>query len=616
LTGSWDQTARVWETSTGKELCQLISFRDRSWAVVDSEGRFDGSNGGDVEGLHWVAGNESIGLAQLKDRYYEPGLLAKKLGFNKEALRDVRGLSEIRFYPEVEYEPPAAGSTKIKISLTNRGGGIGKVRVLVNGKEVAADARGPSPDPNAQKSEITVDLAGGAIRPGQLNTIQVLAWNGEEYLSSRGAKLVWTAEGEVRNEPPELYAIIGGISNYASPDLNLRFAAKDAEDMTSALTLAAKRLFGAEKVHISLLRTSADPSTAPTKENFRKAFEAAARARPDDILVVYLAGHGVALSGDDDVYCYPTQEARTIARESLSDPALRQRTAITSDELVEWTKEIKALKQVMILDTCEAGAAAVKLVEKRNVSANQTRAIERLKDRTGFHVMMGSAADAVSYEASRYGQGLLTYALLQGMKGAALREDEFVDISTLFQYAADQVPRLARDIGGIQRPVIAARRGTSFDVGQLKGEDKERIPLAKLRPLVLRPSLQNREEGFDTLGLERLLREHLRVKSYESVQARRGEQTSVFVDADELPGAIRPSGNYTVEGDRITVSLNLIRDRERVANFLVEGDTSDLEGLMEKIRQAMETALQRVSARGYYDLQNMIAARGRPFVHY
>ena len=65
---------------------------------------------------------------------------------------------------------------------------------------------------------------------------------------------------------------------------------------------------------------------------------------------------------------------------------------------------------------------------------------------------MGSAADAVSYEASRYGQGLLTYSLLQGMKGAALKEDQYVDVSKLFEYAADEVPRLAQNVGGIQRP--------------------------------------------------------------------------------------------------------------------------------------------------------------------
>lgn len=54
---------------------------------------------------------------------------------------------------------------------------------------------------------------------------------------------------------------------------------------------------------------------------------------------------------------------------------------------------------------------------------------------------MGSAAAAVSYEASQYGRGLLTYSLLQGMRGAALRDDAFVDVQRLFQYAADQVPQ-------------------------------------------------------------------------------------------------------------------------------------------------------------------------------
>src|SRR5205823_7095414 len=134
--------------------------------------------------------------------------------------------------------------------------------------------------------------------------------------------------------------------------------------------------------------------------------------------------------------------------------------AVTSTELTEWIKQIPALKQVMILDTCAAGAAAKKLTEQRNVTGDQIRAIERLRDRTGFHVLMGCAADKVSYEATQYAQGLLTYSLLESMKGAALRDDEFVDISKLFQYAADRVPQLAQHIGGIQKPMIFAPRGT------------------------------------------------------------------------------------------------------------------------------------------------------------
>ena len=93
--------------------------------------------------------------------------------------------------------------------------------------------------------------------------------------------------------------------------------------------------------------------------------------------------------------------------------------------------------------------------ESRDVPSSQIRALERLKDRTGVYVLAGSASDAVSYEASRYGQGLLTYSLLLGMRGAALREESYVDVGRLFAYATDEVPSLARGIGGVQRPLLA-----------------------------------------------------------------------------------------------------------------------------------------------------------------
>ena len=99
--------------------------------------------------------------------------------------------------------------------------------------------------------------------------------------------------------------------------------------MARALAVGAKRLFGEDKVHLTLLRTGTDTSGVlpPTKANFRRAFEAVRKAKPDDILVVYLAGHGVTLPGSTDTYGYLTQEARST---DLSDPAVRAQVAITS----------------------------------------------------------------------------------------------------------------------------------------------------------------------------------------------------------------------------------------------------------------------------------------------
>src|SRR6185436_10265384 len=118
-----------------------------------------------------------------------------------------------------------------------------------------------------------------------------------------------------------------------------------------------------------------------------------------------------------------------------------------------------------------------------------------------FHVLMGCAADRVSYEASRYAQGILTHSLLLGMKGEALSKGKYVDVSRLFQFARDEVPKLAWKIHGIQAPNIFAPRGESFDIGILEAEDRGEINLTGARSLVLRPVFLNVQEVGDGLRL-------------------------------------------------------------------------------------------------------------------
>lgn len=309
--------------------------------------------------------------------------------------------------------------------------------------------------------------------------------------------------------------------------------------------------------------------------------------------MVYLAGHGVAIPGGgvndaNDLYCYLTQSATTGSPATLAhDAVLRRQTTISSEELTAWIKLVPALKKVMILDTCAAGAAVKTLVEKRDVPSSQVRAVERLKDRTGFYVLMGCAADSVSYETSRYGQGLLTYALLEGVKGAALRDGQFVDVGKLFAYAVDEVPRLAGDIGGVQRPFVAAPAAASFDVGMLTAEDRAAIPLSAPRPMVLRPQLVTLDED---LHLDRLVAERLRE---DGAAAPRGDAPPAlsFVDAADFPGAIQPSGVYTLSGDAVSLTLKLRKDGKDLKTLTLSGSKADPAALAGKIAAAIEDAV-------------------------
>jgi WD40 repeat protein len=580
---------RVREFKGGKDLCTLFSFADGSWAVVDADGRYDASNGGDVEGLHWVANNEPIALKQLKERYYDPGLLAKHLRFNKEPLRDVATFKEVKFYPTIDIDQKDAKVPRLDVTLTDRGGGIGKVVVLVNGKEATDDARpeGAKANAKAAKLDLQLDLSSDPrVVPGKKNRVEVLAYNAEGYLASRGMVREFDGPGKADSDPTTLHAVIVGVSKYSGKGLDLKYAAKDADDFAFALELGARRFFDPKNEHPERVRitrlTAAAGESRPTKAALARALGDLKATKPGDVVVIYLAGHGVTQGGADSDWHYLTADAQSA---NLADPAVRKKVSLSSAELTELLKAAPAQKQVLILDTCHAAGAFKNLIDKRDVPGSQVRALERVKDRTGMHVLAGCAADSVSYEATRFGQGLLTYSLLMAMRFGNLREREYVDVVQLFGFAADKVPELARDIGGVQRPTVASPSGGSFDIGRLTAQDRDKVPLQSARPVVLRSSFQLEEPARDSLGLSRKVNDRLNEAS-----AARGAKL-VFVDADECPGGVQPSGRYEVDGDKVTVRVSLFQGDKKLAAFSVPGAATRVDELAEKIAAEVEKKL-------------------------
>jgi hypothetical protein len=324
--------------------------------------------------------------------------------------------------------------------------------------------------------------------------------------------------------------------------------------------------------------------------NIRTAFdEVRAKARPEDTLLVYFSGHGVVSSANRDTWYYLTADARTLDIDQ--DPALRDISTVSSSELFEWLREpVKTmpLKQVVILDTCAAGAAGdelKKLAVKRDVPPDQRRAIELLKDATGTYILMGSAADAVSYETNRYSEGLLTYSLLKGMRGAALDEGSRLEVTRWFHYASEQVPQLAQSIGGIQKPEIAAPRGTGFPIALLPLEDRKQIPIASVKPELLRATCLD-SLLLDSFSLCEPVRERLRDISYPQARGEEAREAPVaYFDAvvDDLPGALRPQLLYTVADSSITVRVRMIREEKLVAEQAITASSSDKSALAAQI---------------------------------
>lgn len=95
----------------------------------------------------------------------------------------------------------------------------------------------------------------------------------------------------------------------------------------------------------------------------------------------------------------------------------------------------------------------------------------------------------------------------------------------------------------------------------------------------------NERTAYDDLELEPRLRARLREASY--ARARGAPQSPVaFVDADELPGAIRPSGLYAVDDRKLRVKL-VLRRNGSTKEVRVEGLRLDLDGFAEGMMQSI-----------------------------
>ncbi len=578
VTGSDDGTNRIWDAASGRYLASLISFEDGGWAVVDPEGRYDASDPDNSPGLNWQLGDEVIELRQLKARFYTPNLLARILGFNREPLPRVAGLDQLQPWPAVQVRPPQGGQTSAMLELTDRGGGVGRVVVKVNGREIPLNTRGA---PVQSGRPVTLDLSSAQLAADGKNTIEVIAYDGSNVVAGRGVRIEWDKAPENRAAAPALHAILAGASSYENPSLSLRFPAKDALDMAAALEVGGKGLFGVD--HVDIARFATGSGREPTKQNIRQAFlEVAAKAGPNDVLLVYFAGHGVAGAAGSDLYYYLTRDARTTNPEE--DPQLWRETTISSAELLEWLRRKgMPLRQVVVLDTCAAGAAIsslVKLADRRELTADQRRALELLKDATGSHILMGAAADKVSYEASRYGQGLLTYSLLQGMRGEALDDGGRLDVANWFRTAQREVPELARGIGGIQQPVISSPGGQTFPIGLFTAEARKEIVLPGLKAQLLRARVEDEDQN-DPLALEEPVRALLRAASFPVTRGEsRPDAPLVYLDqvAGDVAGAYVPQIRYRVNGGSVEIRIRLVsgQDRKEETVTAPSGNTAEL----------------------------------------
>jgi uncharacterized caspase-like protein len=334
------------------------------------------------------------------------------------------------------------------------GGGVRALRLYHNGRLVGGDSSlaGAGNVQSARTSTFTI-----ALEPG-LNQLRATAYS-RTNLESKPAELKLTSTA-VATAKPVLRVVSVGINKYEDPAMNLEYARPDAEALSQFFT-GQKSLFAEVKV-TSLLDENA------TAKNIEAAIKSlATESKPSDIVVLYLAGHGetAALNPADDdkenapqsFYFLPT-EMRLMREKSNV-----RKYGISGDRLDALLAQIAARRILIVYDACKSGAA---LGGVSASGAQEQRQLALLARAQGLYVLTASTSQQYASEVKALGHGILTYALLEGLRGQAAPTESDVKVLSLLNYAEQRVPALAKELRNRDQRPVRYGRGVNFPLAK------------------------------------------------------------------------------------------------------------------------------------------------------
>lgn len=514
-----DNTVRVWDVQTGNEICQLTEHRDLVAKVIyQNQGNKVFSAGDDGMAKLWdvdkceevvtmVSVNREDYVLLTSDNYYtasrdaldgvsfrvneslypfdqfdlklnRPDIVASRIGNSPPALIEAykkayeKRLKKMNFTEEMlgeEFHLPnveiitdnlpittSESTIKIKAKYWDKKFLLDRINIYVNDVPIFGVEGIDLRKERTSHFEYEVEIP---LIPGT-NKVQLSCLNEKGAESLRQTHVILR---ETTDKVGDLHIIAIGVSDYKEERFKLDFAAKDARDFIQTLEKSG-HLY--ENVHVKEITDS-----LATVENILALEEYLANTKPEDVVIMFFAGHGM-LSRDLE-YFYGTYDIE------FKNPLGRGLSYTKIEQLFNKTR---ALKKLLIMDTCHSGEVDTEDLEpeddggdgQRNVTvktfANTREVGERtttvglynsydlmqnlfsdIRKGTGATVISSAGGAEYAYESADWSNGLFTFCFLNGLKTgkADLNNDGEIYISELRAYVNAQVSDLS---DGMQNP--------------------------------------------------------------------------------------------------------------------------------------------------------------------
>jgi uncharacterized caspase-like protein len=236
-----------------------------------------------------------------------------------------------------------------------------------------------------------------------------------------------------------MHLVVVGINTYKNPRYNLNYAQADAEAFKDGVSKGAAGIFADMQLHYV---KDAEADRAGIIGALEKV---KASAKAEDVFVFYYAGHGV-MNDKKEFYLVPADVTQLYG----NDGALAQK-GLSAQTLQQFSKDIKAQKQLYILDACQSAGALENIVASRG--AEEEKAIAQLARSTGTHWLTASGSDQFASEFTKLGHGAFTYCLLEAFAGKADNGDKRITVKEMDAYLQDRVPEVTQQYRGkVQYP--------------------------------------------------------------------------------------------------------------------------------------------------------------------
>jgi len=458
-----DGSLRIWNATNSELMATAVSIRESAdWLVVTPEGLFDGSPEAWPQIL-WRFSKTTFNVSPVEiffNEFFYPDLLSDVLaGKQPKPKNEITQLD--RRQPQVRLlvgeettasTKPAVSNqqnvtVKIEVSETAAGSGAQDVRLFRNGALFKIWRGDVLKGQRNAVLQTQIPIIAGE------NRLTAYAFNRDNIKSLDANRFVTGADSLRRRGTAYILAV--GVNRYSNPNYNLNFAVADATIFSEELRARQAQLARFDKIEIVTLFDA-----QATKQNIVHALrrlrgeansagmlpslEKLQRTKPEDAVVVYFAGHGLA--AEPRFYLIPHDIGYTGKRENLTQAGLARvlSNSISDKELVELFEAIDAGQLLLVIDACNSGQA-LESDEARRGPMN-SKGLAQLAYEKGINVLTASQSYQAALENKELGHGYLTYALIESglrkLEADARPRDGRILVREWLNYATDQVPRM------------------------------------------------------------------------------------------------------------------------------------------------------------------------------